>query len=381
MPRPPLPVGTLGNINTRKLGPRSWQADAYYRDAAGDRRRIQRRGTSKLGAESALKVAFAEGPAPQNQGGLDRGSRFSAVANAWHEELTANGKHSPSTVHLYREALDKHLLPLLGGLRFPECTTYRLSTAIKTIAEERGATTAKRAHTVLRNVYKFAIANDVTAVNIARDIPTVQIEAKPVTALTLEEARRLLAGLSGECHMVASIQLTTGLRIGEVLALRWADVDLSSDPPRVSVNATAVKATGQGYTRGAPKTAGSLRTVPMPRELADALGAWAREHVPAHVDTTAWAEPEALLFPDSRGGVRDPNNYRRVWRSQAAEAGFPGLETHALRKTASTLIERVHGAPAAAETLGDTEAVARKHYIAPRALTVDVTATTGALLR
>lgn len=381
MPRPPLPVGTMGNINTRKLGPRYWVADAYYRDSTGARRRLQRRGTSKLGAISALKAALAEGPAPQGHGALSRDARFSDVANAWHEELTANGKHSASTVRLYREALDKHLLPLLGGLRFPECTTYRLSTTIKAIAEEHGLTTAKRAHTVLRNVYKFAISNDVTAVNLARDIPTVQIETKPVAALTLEEARRLLAGLSGECHIVASIQLTTGLRIGEVLALRWKDVDLSSTPPRVTVNATAVKATGRGYTRGAPKTATARRTVPMPRALADQLEKWAWEHVPGHATSTAWATPEALLFPNSRGGVRDPNNYRKVWRSQTAEAGFPGLETHTLRKTASTLIERTHGASAAAETLGDTEAVARKHYIAPRALTVDVTATTGALLQ
>lgn len=381
MPRPPLPVGTLGNINTRKLGPRSWVADAYYRDATGKRRRIQRRGTSKLGATAKLKADFAKGPTLTSHGTLCRESQFVAVADAWYAEIQDAGEHRGSTLRAYRDALDKHLLPRLGELRFPECTTYRLHTALQGITKDHGATTAKRVQSVLRSIYKYAVANDITDVNLARDIPTVKVEDKPVEALSLEDARRLLSGLSGECLMVARIQLSAGLRIGEVLALRWQDVDLGGTPPTVTVNGTAVKAQEPGFTRGQPKTKNSLRTIPVPEALADALRVWRDEHVPAHATTTGWATPEALLFPDTRGGVQDPNNYRRRWHAQVAKVGFKGLKPHVLRKTASTLIERTHGAAAAAETLGDTEAVARKHYIARRELTVDVTETTAAVLR
>lgn len=379
MPRPPLRVGTYGSINAQRLTPKSWAADTYYRDETGKRRRIQRRGPSKAAAVANLKAAIADGVTPARESSLSPSSRFRTVADAWHTDADTGGQLSTSTIRLYRDALDKHLYPHIGDLRLIECDVYRLGSTIKTVASLHGATTANRAHSVLRNVFKFAIANGITGTNPARDVPRVKIDAKPVVALSLEDARRLLAGLSDDCRMVALVQLTAGLRIGEALALRWQDVDLDAAPPRLSVNATAVQAPGRGYMRGKPKTGNSYRTIPIPRALAEELRAW-RTRIPAHAVSTDWEGPEALLFPNIRGGVRDPNNYRKAWRSQTAEAGFPGLETHALRKTASTLIERVHGPSVAAEILGDTEAVARKHYIQRREMTSDVSDVMGGLL-
>jgi integrase len=117
---------------------------------------------------------------------------------------------------------------------------------------------------------------------------------------------------------------TTGLRISEAIALRWCDLDLDSSPPRLYVRRAMV----DGVV-GAPKSRYGARTIPFADHLAEKLSTL----------RTADADPEDLVFQNSRGGPIKPDALRnRVLAPATRRAGLPRIGLHALRHTYASLL-------------------------------------------
>jgi len=128
--------------------------------------------------------------------------------------------------------------------------------------------------------------------------------------------------------------LATGARVGEVLAIRWADNDLGAQPPRLTINGTITRVQGEGLRRQVhPKTAAGHRTVLLPRFAVDTL---------MRLQLDAEPNPYDVIFPSSVGSLRDPHNLRRQWRAARGEM-FALVTPHSSRKTVATLVDREHG--------------------------------------
>jgi integrase len=119
----------------------------------------------------------------------------------------------------------------------------------------------------------------------------------------------------------------TGCRVGEACAIQWSEVDCERQ--LAAITGTVTRVGGQGLTVSRTKTAASNRVLRLPEWLLELLRMRASQFV---LD-------EDPVFPAPLGGLRDPSNTQADLREAFAAAGFGSISSHALRKTAATLLD------------------------------------------
>src|SRR5690606_35840270 len=151
----------------------------------------------------------------------------------------------------------------------------------------------------------------------------------------------------------------TSARIGEVLAIRKCDVDVTGSPATVRICGTSVSPKGQAtHRQHHPKTVKSTRTVSVPSFTAEVL----RERLVK----IASEDPEHLIFFTRNGTPLTTNNVRRRLRAVLSGAGIEGVTPHSFRRTVATMLDRAGGADLASEMLGHTSSeITKAHYIEP----------------
>jgi integrase len=169
--------------------------------------------------------------------------------------------------------------------------------------------------------------------NVAEVVETPTAEAKEVEILTAEEITAVLASLSGSwLHPIASLALATGMRCGELLALRWQDVDFDKANLKVERSLEQTKA---GLRFKCPKAKHSRRTISLPPSAIAMLGQHRKEQLELRLQL-GMGKPnaETLVFSNHEGGAISPNCFSVTWRRAVPQVTF-----HALRHShASALI-------------------------------------------
>src|SRR3546814_17279140 len=141
----------------------------------------------------------------------------------------------------------------------------------------------------------------------------------------------------------------TSARIGEGIAIRKCDVDVTSCPATVRLCGTIVSPKGKPTHRQShPKTMKSTRTVSVP--------SFASEVLRQRLVKLAADDPEHLIFFTRNGTPLTTNNIRRRLRAVMDEVGIEGVKPHSFRRTVATVLDRAGGAALAAELLGHTSA-------------------------
>lgn len=179
---------------------------------------------------------------------------------------------------------------------------------------------------------------NVLAANPVRDVSPMRTKNRPkgASALTADELRGLLSKLreSEACqrHDIVdpiSLFIATGLRISELLGLRW--VDFEEQSATITVTGKVIRAAGKGLMRlDETKTAAGRRTIPLPSFAATVLSA--RRSRP-------YIGEQVMIFPSTTGTWRDPDNFRARWREVRADLGVPDATSHSFRKSLATLID------------------------------------------
>ncbi|UJW35081.1 site-specific integrase [Saccharothrix sp. AJ9571] len=341
MGRPPLEVGTYGKIrfNATKTGVR---ARASFRSHDGRVRDIERSGATEAKAERALKNAIKEELQTPSGSDITAKTRFHVVAArwlVWQERRVAAGKRAPGTLDNYRSMLKNHVLPAFGELRMSEVTVPRLDRFFPALIAKSSPAHAITARAVVSGILRYAARHGAITGNPVRDIEPIEGSARrKVRALTPAERTEWLAQLEQDpdaCRHdlpdLTRFMMATGVRIGETLALYWEDVDL--DTRTVRIDWTVVRIKGVGLRRTDPKTPASERTLRLPMWAADMLR---RRRVTAVAEHRPPASP---VFPDSRGGLRDPSNTRRTLREARGSDQFAWVTSHVFRKTAATIMD------------------------------------------
>jgi integrase len=194
------------------------------------------------------------------------------------------------------------------------------------------------AHRVLHRALQRAVENETLPRNVASVIRPPKVEAQEVEILSADEMGVILARLEGHAlYPAVALALATGMRRGELLALRWEDVDLEGATVRVE---RALEETAAGLRFKAPKTKHGRRIISLPPSAVDALRAHRLRQLELRVALgQGKLEPDALVFSTIEGAPLSPDNLSRDWRRVMAALDLPAVTFHALRHShASALI-------------------------------------------
>ena len=252
-------------------------------------------------------------------------------------------RYSARTVELYRQRLSQHILPTLGPRPIAE---IRLSD-VRRLVDRLGAaglapSTVTGIVGIFSGLLRFAVKGGHLERNPVRDLdrddrPGTKRLSEP-RYLSLEEIDQLLERLSDTFRPVVFVCVFAGLRISEVLGLRWRDIDLDAGTLTVSGQL------GQKGQRVPVKTAASAATV----ELLPALARELREHRDRQVGRgSGRVNREALVFMTSRGKPQSRRNAFRALHKAGDATGLNGDERepvglHDLRHSfAAAALERL----------------------------------------
>ncbi|GAA1953300.1 tyrosine-type recombinase/integrase [Nocardioides panacihumi] len=373
MSRPRTPIGTFGDISFQTMPSGQVRARVRFRDDDGQLRQVTATGTSRRKAETTLKSKLLERPEQlRGTGELTPDTPFPKLAEIWLAELDAEGHLSTSTRQLYERDLATIVLPAFEHYTLREISISKVDRFLKaqaTLSYSR----AKHAKLVLSLCLGLALRweaiarNPVAGTTRLRKPPTA---ATSLTAAQVEAIRRAARGWrrsgglvgpkpDGQLEAIIEVMLGTSARIGEALAIRKCDVDVTSTPATVRICGTVVSPKGMAtYRQDHPKTSRSSRTVAVPSFTAQVL----RLRLAALADE----DPEHLIFHSRNHTPLTTANVRRRLRAILAEAGITGVTPHSFRRTVATVIDRASGADLAAEMLGHTSSrITKLHYIEP----------------
>jgi integrase len=248
---------------------------------------------------------------PQASAGTIPGGRAPTVEGWLASWLEAQAQRvAPSTLTTYRNLAAYYVIPAVGPKRLDKMTPADLTAMTSGLLKAgKSARTAQAAHKLLSQALKAAVRQGVLASNPAERVDAPAPRRKALQTVTAPEARKLLAAAQEAPHgTLWTLALTSGLRQGEILALRWADVDLEA---------------GVVHVR-AGKTARSRRTVPLTQAALDALA-------PA-------GAPAELVFASGAGTPINPRNLLRAWHEFSLAVLGRRTPFHSLRHSAATLM-------------------------------------------
>jgi integrase len=237
-----------------------------------------------------------------------------------------------STQARYRRTLKTHLLPAFGESRLCDIGTLGIQQfVLQKMANGLGWGCADHFRNLMSKIFATAkkwgyFPGDNPAFGI--ELP----EKQPVRekhALIPAQIPRLLAALREPVRSMVLVGLLTGLRVGEILGLRWKDVDFDANEMRVE------QACYRG-SFGLPKTKGSKRTLPLPEAVITALTS-IQEHARRR-------SSDDLVFQTRNGTpFSDTNLLHRDLKPAGRQIGAPWLSWHALRRTHATLLQHAGG--------------------------------------
>lgn len=349
-----------GTIYQRKDG--RYEGAAYVPTTAGTEKRVSVYGRNREEVRKKLTKLLEQ---------ADQGIPVAAESWTVEQYLTYWLKHvvsverRPKTLQGYEGVVRRYLIPELGKKRLGKLSGRDVRQALTRIRETcqccRNGWDAERdvprccakrppeccgerlsvrmvqfIHAVLRNALASAVREEIVPRNVAKLVTVSTPKYKINRGLTVAQARAVLKAARDErLYALYVLALCLGLRRGELLGLRWDDVDLNAGTLTITQTLQRV---GGRLRFVPPKTDRSERTVPLPSICVEAL----KEHRERQKAERADAWPEwdehGLVFPSRRGTPLEPDNLRRSWGRIRAAAGLEDVRFHDMRHTCVSLL-------------------------------------------
>jgi integrase len=263
--------------------------------------------------------------------------------DVWLSDIKGFDGTRPRTLTLYQGLAERYVKPVIGGVRLDKLTpahVQRLVTETRNGQTARGtppsASTLRHVYKLIRNALGDAYRMELVTRNVATQVKAPPLDRHRRVGLDVAEALRLFDVINGErLEALYVLALTTGLRRGELLALRWDDIDLGSRQLHVR---RALQRVDGKLQVAEPKTSSSRRTVVLPRLAVRHLQEHKkRQDAERQALGKAWRD-HGLVFASSIGTPVEPRNVNRRWDELRRRAGLDWLRLHDLRHGCATLL-------------------------------------------
>ncbi len=259
------------------------------------------------------------------------------VADVLTHWLDTHGSNlKPKSLYEYRRIVTQHIIPDLGSIQVQKLTRARVEQFYNDKrAAGCGGRTLELCHERLSQALDHAVDLDLVPRNVADRARCPRAVKKEKTVWEVPQAQRFMTAAQASPYGPIWAMLTqSGMRRGEVMALRWQDVDFTRG--LVSVRRT-VGMVGSKLVEGEPKTKSSRREVPIPIAVMAALRTHKMLYNERRLSSPEGWHDNGLVFSSERGTLINPSNLRRDFLRWKEAAGVPQLGIHDLRHTYVTL--------------------------------------------
>ena len=267
------------------------------------------------------------------------------ISDTWLPLQVRDGNNKPNTVAFYQN-IAKIITKYFNGKILQEISPADIQKYLVYLRTEYksksgkplSAKTLRHHYGTLNLIFGYAERQEMIAKNPMQRVDPPKKEKKPVDALTQEQAAKLFPLLSSyplDFHCIMQLLVTTGMRRGECMGLKWKDIN--ENACTISIERNVSYTPESGVIVSTPKTANSIRTIPIMPSTLQLLRQLKQETQQQHPSTDLKG---AFLFPkgDEIFTARDPNSVTRRVKRFMKNNGFPDLSPHDLRHSCATLL-------------------------------------------
>ena len=274
---------------------------------------------------------------------LDMNRSGTHTVKSWMQmwyEVYAEPRFRENTKDYYLNYINNHIIPELGDIKLDKLTTIQIQKFYNDLQKNgrvqryqhielknKGLSVrvVHGIHTLLNNCLEQAVAERLILVNLARGCKLPKMEKREMKVLPEEKIRPYLMEANKRGLLAAYyLELTTGLRRGELLALLWTDLDIEAKTISVTKQVNRIKGK---LTVSQPKTQNSIRTLAIPQQAVDLMVEEHKKH-----------PGNPYMFPSPKtGGMFDPDSFRHTHEKILKAIGAEHIRFHDLRHTFATL--------------------------------------------
>lgn len=262
-----------------------------------------------------------------------------------HEWLWSYKRNSvkQKTFDQYETILRTHIIPDIGDIRLADLKTMHIQRIINKMYDSGlSHRTIEVMKIVMHAALKQAQRNKLVGENVCENVVLPRKQPKHIRVLNEDEQTKLIAALKdnyiGRGLLFA---LYTGMRRGEVLALKWSDYDKNEKTISITKALSRVRTYNKNgnktmLTVTTPKTDTSIRTVPLIDKAVELLAEHKRKQERYMELVGDYYTDNDLIFSSSRGDYLDPGNFNRKLNKTVKKIGIAQISPHALRHSFAT---------------------------------------------
>ena len=325
-----------GNIRKRSDGRWEGRYTAGYHPETG--KRIVKNVLGKTQAEVKAKLARAIEESRE----IDpiRSDEYTVAEwlRLWYE-LYAKPNIRPTTAEYYRRCIELHTIPRIGEVKLNQLTSREIQKLYKDLQENGrlrecqkrkqpglSGSTVRGIHMMLHNALDRAVKERLLLRNPTEDCIIPKLEKQEMKILHPEDMRAYLSAADKRGVLpMFYLELTSGIRKGELVALLWSDLDEKNRT--ISVSKQALRSPDGEITVSRPKTENSIRKISIPQEAIELLKAEHSKH-----------PNNPYMFPSPKnGGMYYPDSVVKLHMKILKDAGLEHIRFHDLRHTFATL--------------------------------------------
>src|SRR5256712_5921927 len=294
----------------------------------------------KPNQEKEARVALRKMLYEKEQGALATGPQqtLKAYLEQWLEQVYRPSGHSIGTYNMYRIVIQKHIIPSLGHIRLQQLKPQQVQAFYASkLNEGLSQRRVKSIHSVVHKALENAVKWNLVGRNVCDLVSSPIPRRHEIQPLTQEQAQRLLkAAHDHKLEALLTVALTTGMRRGELLGLRWQDIDLNTGS--IQVRRSVNRIGRYGLVVSEPKTAKSRRKITLPAFVIDILKQHrVRQQEMKEKVGDLWREMD-VVFCNLYGDYIEPSNLYDAFKKLLKTAELPNIRFHDLRHSAATIL-------------------------------------------
>jgi len=321
---------------------KTWTFVVDVTTSDGRRQQVKRRGfRTKNEAEAAEAGVVSDA----RRGCYVRPSRSTVaeyLVETWLPARRVNLR--ASTVLGYEKVIRRRIVPYLGSVPLASLDAATLEHFYARLLTEGGhdgvplsPKTVANTAGVLSIALADAVRLKIVQHNVATDARLPRRERREMNAWTEDDAETFLGSVADDrLFPLWRMALATGMRRGELCALRWRDVNLAAG----SVTIASTRVVADVVVTGEPKTRAGARPVSLDQDTITAMSAWRKRQAEERLAAGPAWQDHGLVFVDELGAPPHPETVTRWWREAVARAGVPAIRLHDARHTAATVMLR-----------------------------------------